>query len=159
MNLRQAVQANLSLNAASQQEEGLISILHEYFMKSNYNETLEAFQRDCCRQTKAKPPSQEDLKKELLAVYLSLCSTSTRDNVSPSLPSSHSLCPSPCDQETHRPCASSSTSNFTSSSSHCIPSSARRRALTRRPNRPSSRTYKAEEPPYRNHLNFCNITH
>jgi hypothetical protein len=68
VNARQAVQANLSLNASSQQEEGLVSILHEYFMKNNYIETLEAFQRDCCRQTKPNARSQDDLKKDLLAV-------------------------------------------------------------------------------------------
>ena len=68
MNPRQAVQANFSLNASSQQEEGLVSILHEYFMKNNYVETLEAFQRDCCRQVKPNMRTQDDLKKDLLAV-------------------------------------------------------------------------------------------
>ena len=31
---------NLSMNSVSLQEEGLVSILHEYFMKNNYMDTL-----------------------------------------------------------------------------------------------------------------------
>jgi hypothetical protein len=60
---------NLSLNSVSLQEEGLVSILHEYFMKNNFLDTLDSFQKECCRPTKAPPKNQEAIKKELLAVH------------------------------------------------------------------------------------------
>jgi hypothetical protein len=31
---------NFSINASTHQDEGLISVLHEYFIKNNYMETL-----------------------------------------------------------------------------------------------------------------------
>jgi len=36
VNSKHTIASNLSLNALAQQEEGLISILHEYFIKNNY---------------------------------------------------------------------------------------------------------------------------
>ena len=60
------------MNAISQQEEGLVSILHEYFMKNNYLDTLDSFQRDCCKAAKVPAKHQENIKKELLTVNMLL---------------------------------------------------------------------------------------
>jgi len=56
------------MNSVSQQEEGLVSILHEYFMKNNFMDTLDTFQKECCKPTKTSVKNQEAMKKELLTV-------------------------------------------------------------------------------------------
>lgn len=68
VNSKQAVPANFTLNAVSQQDEGLISILHEYFIKNNYLDTLESFQKDCCKPMKLNSKNQDEIKKDLLTV-------------------------------------------------------------------------------------------
>lgn len=69
VNSKRTLPQNLSLNSVSQQEEGLVSILHEYFMKNNYMETLESFQKDCCKPLKVPVKNQESIKKDLLTVF------------------------------------------------------------------------------------------
>ena len=48
-------------------------------MKNNFMDTLESFQKDCCRPTKNPVKNQEAMKKELLAVPIPQYSCSTRD--------------------------------------------------------------------------------
>lgn len=127
-------------------------------MKNNYIETLEAFQRDCCRQTKPNPRTQDDLKKDLLAVAVTWYSISIKVKDSNFSSNLHSSYQSPCARATPKPCASSSTSISTFSFSDCIPFWAKRRPRTRRQSKPSSTISKAEGPLSRNRHNSCNIT-
>ena len=62
VNPKQTVPLNFALNSLSQQEESLVGVLHEYFMKNNL-ETLESFQRDCCRQNRLNARNQEDSRR------------------------------------------------------------------------------------------------
>lgn len=95
-------QNNFSMNAVPAQEEGLVSILHEYFMKNNFMETLESFQKDVCKPTK-QTRSHEETKKELIAVTPPPRRCSTRAPATPSWPASPSTSPSPCAPATPRP--------------------------------------------------------
>ncbi len=54
---KHALPQNLSMNPVSAQDEGLVSILHEYFMKNNYLETLDSFQKECCKPAKVTSKS------------------------------------------------------------------------------------------------------
>lgn len=130
VNSKQAVPANFTLNAVSQQDEGLISILHEYFIKNNYLETLESFQKDCCKPMKLNSKNQDEIKKDLLTVWRLLFSCSTKEWEISSFWSLHSSCRCRWGPRTFRPWGLSFTCNFTFTSTVFIPSSARRKVST-----------------------------
>ena len=135
-----------------------MGILHEYFMKNNYLETLESFQRDCCRQNRLSSRNQEEIKKELLSVSWVLFSFLIRDSDRRSFRSlcSSSLCrwgPKICKRWSW-----SFTFRFTFSYTVFTPFWVRKRLSICRPNSTSHPSWKAEDLCYRNRRNSCSST-
>lgn len=47
LNKKQLVNDKPSLTNITHQDEGIIGLLYEYFIKNNFMDTLDSFQRDC----------------------------------------------------------------------------------------------------------------
>lgn len=53
---------NVTLNTSNYQDQGLIGLMHEYFIKNNFFDTLDIFQRDCLKGFKANTKPLDTIK-------------------------------------------------------------------------------------------------